>query len=375
MHSSITLDSLTRACSALSRELEGGRIGCVACAHHCKLDDGSRGICKVRYRESGSLWVPWGYTAGLAADPIEKKPFFHVMPGSKALSFGMLGCDLQCSFCQNWMSSQSIRDPAASTGVQSVSAHEIVDAAKSHRCEVLVSTYNEPLITAEWAHSVFTEGKRHGLVTGFVSNGHATPEVLRFLRPVMDLLKVDLKAFREDSYRTLGGKLTAVKSTIADAFDLGYWVEVVTLLVPGFNDSEEELAGIAQFLVGISPEIPWHVTAFHPDYKMNDRVRTPGDSLIRAREIGTQTGLRFVYVGNLLGGTSGSENTYCPQCSAVLVRRVGFSVLERSIGFDGNCQGCGATIPGLWHHDSRLNRAVSRGEGASAKESQKDEVG
>jgi len=342
------LDRLTRAVDDLAIRHPSGKLVCVACAHRCKLAEGRRGVCQVRFREGGRLHVPWGYVAGMAVDPIEKKPFFHVLPGSGALSFGMLGCDMQCDYCQNWFTSQTLRDPRASTRAEPADEGGLVDAARRTGCLSVISTYNEPLITAEWARAIFTRARAAGLRTGFVSNGHATPEVLDYLEPVLDMMKVDLKAFREASYRRLGGRLPAVLDTIRRLHERGIWVEVVTLVVPGFNDDEEELADIARFLVSVSPDIPWHVTAFHPDYEMADRGATPGRTLARAREIGHREGLRFVYAGNLPGRISGGEDTVCPECRTTLIERWGFRVMANRLGPDGRCPGCGAAIPGIW---------------------------
>jgi len=343
-----TLDRYTALREDLVRPGPGEKVRCVACAHRCALADRKRGVCLVRSREGTSLRVPWGYTAGVAVDPIEKKPFFHVLPGSAALSFGMLGCDLKCAYCQNWLTSQALRDPRALTAVQPTTPEALAGAAVRAGCASVVSTYNEPLITAEWAREVFRAAKARGLLTGFVSNGHATPEVLEYLRPAMDLLKIDLKSMRPAAYRELGGWLEAVLDTIGRAWRMGFWVEVVTLVVPGFNDAEEELREAARFLAGISPDLPWHVTAFHPDYRMADRPPTAARTLARAREIGLEEGLRYVYAGNLPGAIGGGEDTRCPGCGRTLVRRLGFRVLRCEVGEDGRCPGCGERIAGVW---------------------------
>ena len=230
-------------------------------------------------------------------DPVEKKPFFHALPGAKALSFGMLGCDYHCGFCQNWLTSQALRDPEAMAPAQEVTAAEIVAAAKESGARIVTSTYNEPLITSEWAAEVFRLAKAEGLLCSYVSNGNGTEEVLEYLRPFVSLYKVDLKGFRDRPYRDLGGTLERVLWTIRALRERGIWVEVVTLVVPGHNDSTEELRDIARFLVSVSPDLPWHVTAFHPDYRMGDREPTSVRALLRAAEIGASEGLHFVYAG------------------------------------------------------------------------------
>lgn len=342
------LDRFTQPRNELVVLGPGEKIQCLACAHRCKLADGARGVCQVRFREGQSLRVPWGYTAGVAVDPIEKKPFFHLLPGARALSFGMLGCDMKCSYCQNWFTSQAIRDPRASQEAVPTSPEALIAAAKRYDCPVITSTYNEPLITAEWAHDVFTLAKEEGIWGTFVSNGHATVQVLDYLADVLVGYKVDLKSFNEASYRRLGGKLTAVKETIQLLWERGVWCEVVTLVVPGFNDSDQELAAIAEFLASVSPEIPWHVTAFHPDYQMTGPPRTPVATLLRAAERGKQAGLHFVYAGNLPGQVQDLENTNCPSCGRLLVARYGFQVLQNELGKDGRCPSCQTRIPGRW---------------------------
>lgn len=330
---------------------DDGSVECFACAHRCRLKDGQRGICRVRFNRGGEFRVPHGYVAGLAADPVEKKPFYHVLPGRSALSFGMLGCDFHCDFCQNWVSSQALRDPAsegAGRAVRDIDAAGIVEAARRHDCPLVTSTYNEPLITAEWSAEIFALAKRAGLVTSFVSNGHATREVLKALRPVLDVFKVDLKCLRDETYRrVIGGKLSAVMDSIGQAHALGYWVEVVTLVVPGLNDSPKELRDMSSFIAGVSRDIPWHVTGFHPHYRMDDRSWTEPETLLRAHGIGREAGLRFVYTGNRPGSTGDTEDTFCPACGERLIERWGFKVV-RNVMKDGACPKCAASIPGLW---------------------------
>ncbi len=335
------------AASELVKTEAGGRLRCVACGHRCLLSEGRQGTCKVRFVEDGVLRVPRGYAAAVQVDPIEKKPFYHVFPGTAALSFGMMGCDLHCGYCQNWITSQALRDPKAVSDVSDIGADELVRLALHHRASTVVSTYNEPLITSEWAVEVFRAARAAGLETGYVSNGNGTSEVLDYLRPHTRLYKVDLKGFRERSYRQLGGTLAAVLRTIEQLLEREFWVEVVTLVVPGFNDGDEELRDIARFLAGLSADIPWHVTAFHEDYKMTDCGRTGAPSLLRAASIGREEGLNFVYAGNVPGAVDDFENTRCPGCRSLLVERRGFHVLRNFLK-DGNCPSCGLSIPGVW---------------------------
>jgi pyruvate formate lyase activating enzyme len=328
---------------------EDGRIRCVACGHRCLLAAGRRGICKVRFNDGGQLRVPFGYVAGgLASDPVEKKPFFHVHPGSDALTFGMLGCDFHCSYCQNWVTSQTLREAAAAAPILEITPEQIVQAARQNGARLVVSSYNEPLITAEWAVAVFQEAKGAGLACAFVSNGNATSEALDFLRPWIVAYKIDLKGFDDRRYRTLGGTLEHVTEGIRMVRARGLWLEVVTLVVPGFNDSDEELRAMAKFLVSVSPDIPWHVSAFHPDYKMTGPPATTVRQLIRAAEIGVEEGLHFVYAGNLPGRVGPWENTFCPQCHTALIERAGYLVQEYRLTGEGKCPKCRMTIPGLW---------------------------
>jgi pyruvate formate lyase activating enzyme len=308
---------------------------------------GLDGICRVRYNEAGTLMVPTGYVAAIQCDPTEKKPFFHANPGSLALTFGMLGCDFHCSYCQNWVTSQALRDPKAVAPPRLVTPDQIVETARRHGARHVVSSYNEPLITSEWAVEVFKRAKPAGFICGYVSNGNATPEVLDYIRPWTDLYKIDLKGFDDRNYRKLGGVLQNVLDTIKMVRERGFWTEIVTLIIPGFNDSDDELKAAADFLVGVSPDIPWHVTAFHQDYKMMGPDNTSVKTLIRAAEIGYAAGLNFVYAGNLPGRVGKFENTFCPNCKATLIERFGFHVLKNRIT-DGSCHDCGTRIPGVW---------------------------
>ena len=342
------LDART-AEGSLCESLADGKVRCVACGHRCVIFPGRRGVCRVRFNDGGSLRVPWGYVAGLQCDPTEKKPFYHVLPGSKTLTFGMLGCSLHCPGCQNWVSSQALRDPAAGTVPEEISPGEIVAFGLRYDARMVASSYNEPLITSEWAVAVFEKARRAGFLTGFVSNGYATVEALSYLRPWCDCFKVDLKSMNAKTYRALGGVVGRVLDTIRTAHALGFWMEIVTLVIPGWNDSDGELAAAARFIASVSPDIPWHVTAFHPDYNMTDRARTPADMLLHAAKIGRTAGLRYVYAGNAPGSVGDLENTTCPSCGTVLVERRGFYVVRnRLAASDGRCPACGHAIPGIW---------------------------
>lgn len=329
--------------------VEGEFIRCLACGHRCRLAGGRRGACKVRFNAGGQLRVPFGYAAGVACDPIEKKPFFHVLPGSDALTFGMLGCDFHCAYCQNWLTSQSLRDAAAVARFQTTTPEELVAAAVRRGARMVVSSYNEPLITAEWAVAVFARAKPAGLLCGFVSNGHATPEALDFIAPWLAACKVDLKCFSEAGYRSLGGSLGVVTETIRGLHRRGVWVEIVTLLVPGFNDDDHELTALAEFIASVSRDVPWHVTAFHPDYRLTDPRPTQASDLLRAVEFGAEAGLRFVYAGNLPGRVVPWEDTRCPRCGDTLIRRRGFRIEANHLGPKGCCPRCDCAVPGIWN--------------------------
>ncbi len=545
-------DTLAQVLAALRAEgapevterLPGDTVRCLSCAHRCVIKPGRDGICRVRSNVDGKLMVPRGYVAGVQVDPIEKKPFFHVLPGNDALSFGMLGCDLHCAYCfpgevrvsttegtrrigdlfdeapagpteeerapaiptfiiaddgsprpvrrlfrhyfagdlvsvktgsgegfeatpdhpvlatrnlekenprfvaaneleagtfltrpvrvgrgenvvserprtltrssrlgsastvlenspkrcedyryfpvrsvsrrpyqgwvynleaegrhtylangfavhncQNWVTSQALRDPVAGAGPKDIDPEELTALALREHAPVVVSTYNEPLITSEWAMEVMTPAKEAGLLCGFVSNGNATEEVLDFIRPLVSLYKIDLKSFDDKHYRSLGAPLEHILEGIRLVHGKGFWLEIVTLVIPGFNDDEGELRDMARFLRAISPDIPWHVTGFHDDYKMGDQGDTPASKLIRAAEIGTEEGLHFVYAGNRPGRVGEWENTRCPSCSKTLIRRQSFRILECSIGHDGACPGCGTKLPGVWDHPLAQRRS------------------
>ncbi|MFY9225932.1 MAG: radical SAM protein [Blastocatellia bacterium] len=503
----------------LYEQLADNKVFCYSCGHRCRIADGLAGVCKVRFNEGGKLQVPWGYVAGLQCDPIEKKPFFHAMPSTDALSFGMLGCDLHCDYCfsgetmvvtdkgtktfqeifesstnisyqpnaeivyphnlqvfsqsgklqnvkaifkhhyqgqliklipyylppisctpdhkiyvtskpnelpkpiaakditiehylvvpknchtvvwyeeninrrnlvetedyylvklksiesenfagnvynmeveeehnylanfflvsncQNWITSQVLRDPNAVAPAKTISAEQMLDIAEREGVSTVTSTYNEPLITSEWAVSIFKQAKEKGFLTAYVSNGNGTPEVLDYLQPWVDLYKVDLKSFRDKNYRELGGLLVNVLETIQGLKARGFWLEIVTLVIPGFNDSQEELQEMAEFLVSVDPFIPWHLTAFHSDYKMMDKENTNIKTLIKAAEIGKKVGLKYVYIGNAAGRVGRWENTWCHNCNELLIERYAYHIKQFSLQ-NGKCAKCKATIPGRW---------------------------
>lgn len=337
--------------SELCEYLPDGKIRCLACDHRCTLHEGRSGACGLRYIQQGALMVPSGYVAGAQVDPIEKKPFSHFLPGSQVLTFGMLGCNFRCEFCQNWETSQALRDKAINSdwlAVREVSAERLVTMAVNGGAASVASSYNEPFITVEWAAEIFKLARAAGLKTAFVSNGFATPEALAFIRPWLDGLKVDLKSMSDERYRQMGGRLQPVLETIRNAHQMGLWVEVVTLVIPGFNDSNEELWEMGRFLASILDDIPWHVTAYHPDYKMQDAPPTSSDTLQRAAEIGQEAGLHYVYAGNLPGKVGSLEDTHCPGCGKVVIKRRGYLIVENVLTNEGACPHCKRQVAGIW---------------------------
>lgn len=344
------LDQYTRV-GDLAEKLEDDSVRCLACAHTCRLKPGQRGICKIRYNQNGELQVPWGYVSSLQVDPIEKKPFYHFLAGADALTFGMLGCNLKCDYCQNWFTSQALREEGTDRLVDYLhilQPEEIVAYGVQRGAQVVASSYNEPLITSEWAKDIFSQASQVGLKNVYVSNGFATKEVLDYLKPHIQGFKVDLKTMQPKHYRELGGGLDPVLDSIRYAYELGIWIEIVTLLVPGFNDSEEELKDMANFVHSVSPDIPWHVTAFRPDYKMRDKSRTSARQILNAVEIGYDAGLGYVYGGNMPGSLGKFEHTSCHNCGAMLIKRWGFSIQQYRITAEGKCPECGTKIPGYW---------------------------
>lgn len=322
-------------------------VRCLACAHKCVIPEGMYGRCFVRINIGGQLLVPAGEVSALATDPIEKKPLYHFFPGEDTLSFGMEGCPFNCSFCQNWHISQRLRHGDLPKQTTSCSAEQIVNAALKSDLKIITSTYNEPLVSSEWAVDIFTLAKKHDLKTAFVSNGFASPEALDFLDPYLDAVNVDLKCFTEENYNHLGGRLTPVLETLNSLRKRGKWVEVTTLVVPGFNDSNEELEALTRHLAQWDSDIPWHVSAYHESYRHHATdPRTSTATINRAIEIGKAAGLTFVYSGNLPTGKEQAD-TACPKCKTVIITRRNFTVTSNFLK-DGACPNCGMDIPGVW---------------------------
>jgi len=326
--------------------LEGDRIACRVCAHRCTITPGKRGVCGVRENRDGTLYsLTYGLLISQAVDPIEKKPLFHFYPGSDAFSIASVGCNLRCSFCQNWEISQMPRDEGRIAGHE-VPAEAVVAAARRYGCRSIAYTYTEPTISFEYAYDVSVRAREAGLANVFVTNGYMTADLLQAYYPYLDAANVDLKAFRDEFYRRLcGARLAPVLDALKLMRQQGVWLEVTTLVIPGHNDDPGELAELAGFIAReLGPGTPWHVSRFHPAYRLTDAPPTPAATLRRAYDIGREAGLHYVYIGNLPGLRG--EDTLCPHCGQTVIARYGFTVLERHIQ-NGACTHCGAAIAGV----------------------------
>ena len=330
----------------LYQKLDGQAVRCELCGHKCVISAGKYGLCRVRENVAGMLTSRnYGAVVAVNVDPIEKKPLFHFLPGSTSLSVAAAGCNFQCDFCQNWQISQAPRTGKI-IGGQAVSPRQIVTAARSYDCRSISYTYTEPTVFFELAHDTAKLAREEGLLNCFVSNGYMTPLAVETIAPVLDAINVDLKAFRDVTYRTImKATLEPVLSCLRALVGAGVWVEVTTLVVPGMNDSAAELKDIARFIAGdLGPQVPWHVSRFHGDYKMTSVPATPLATLQLACEIGKEAGLHYVYCGNVPGV---GEQTSCPRCNTLLVDRVGFAVRANHIR-DGACPGCARVVEGIW---------------------------
>ena len=312
------------------------------------LADGRTGACGVRDARGGQVFAPFGYIARRYVREVETNTVYHVEPGSKSLTFGMYGCDLRCPYCHNWRLSQALREDVAGEAPIVISAAALVAEALADGARVLCAAYNEPMIAAEWVRAVFTEAKQKGLTTMVVSDGNTTPEALAYLEPVTDVFRVDLKGFTNDHYKSLGGRLEPVLEAIAEAKRLGYWVEVVTLVVPGFNDDEAGLRGLARKLVAIDANMPWHLNAFQPRYKLKDRPAMSPDLLVSVAGSAFARGMPFVYVGNVTGTFRELEHTRCPSCHTTVVERSNYTVTAMRLTSDNACASCATPIPGVF---------------------------
>ncbi|MDM5270706.1 AmmeMemoRadiSam system radical SAM enzyme [Sulfurovum sp. zt1-1] len=323
-------------------EKEKERIICLLCRHACKLKEGRTGMCGVNKNVGGELeTLVYGHPVAVHIDPVEKKPIYHMLPGSTALSFGTVGCNFRCPFCQNWGISQEHK---INTDIN-VSPEEMVDLAIEEECESIAYTYNEPTIFYPYAKDVGVLAKKRGLKNIFVSNGFETPEIIEDMTSWVDAANIDLKSWNDEYYsKVLKGGLEEVKDTLRRMIKKGIWVEITTLLIEGENDSDQDIREMAEFIKNdLGPHVPWHLSAFHPDYKMLDHDRTKLDTLMRAKEIGKEVGLYYIYLGNV----PVHGDTHCPQCDELLIDRTGYTITVNKLE-DGHCPNCKREIEGVW---------------------------
>lgn len=332
--------------AVLYEKLDANRVRCNLCAHRCLIFPGNCGICAVRENRKGKLYS-LNYSKAIAAniDPIEKKPLFHFLPGTKSYSIATAGCNFRCEFCQNWDISQPPKSFKGGFPGFDLPSEKIVSEAVKNDCASISHTYTEPTIFFEYAYNTAKLAQGKGLKNIFVTNGYQTPETIEKMIGVIDAANVDLKSFREDYYhKVCGAHLQPVLDSIQLMHKKGIWLEITTLVVPNLNDSDKELTQIADFISGISEDIPWHISRFHPDYKMTDSFPTPIETLHKAVEIGKKAGLSFVYAGNIPGDKY--EKTYCSKCGEVVIDRLGYAVqnfLEQD-----KCPKCGYVISGVY---------------------------
>ena len=329
------------------KKSDGDAVECFLCEFRCRIPDGKRGLCGVRENRGGTLYsLVYERAISTSVDPIEKKPFFHFLPGSTAFSIATVGCNFRCLHCQNYGISQLPRDHAGRLDGEEIPCETVVELAERYGCRSISYTYTEPTIFFEYAYDTARIAREKGIKNNFVTNGYMTREALETIQPFLDAANVDLKGFHEERHkRRTGAGLKPVKRNIRLMKEMGIWVEVTTLIIPTENDSDEELRSVAEFIMSVDAGIPWHVSAFHPTYKMMNLPRTPVETIRRAFDIGKETGLRYVYGGNVPG--ENSENTRCYSCGAMLIKRWGFQVIENNLR-QGSCPKCGAKIDGVF---------------------------
>lgn len=344
--------------AVLYQELDNRQIKCLACSWYCRIAAGQAGICKTRFNKSGTLYsLVYGKAIGLHLDPVEKKPLHHFLPQSSLLSFGTVGCNFGCLFCQNWEMSQVNKNQKLEKELVdiidrmsvSITPKQIVEMALREKADGIAYTYNEPAIFAEFTHDSAKLAKKKGLKNVYVSNGFESVETFNYIKEYIDAINIDLKSFRDDFYRKIcQAKIEPVKENIKRFFKYGIETEITTLIIPGFNDSSRELHDIAKFLVSVSADLPWHISAFHPAYKMQDVPITSPQTLNAAYEIGKAAGLKYVYIGNVIDHQRSS--TFCPKCKALLISRCGYQVDIKDINLKtGKCNHCQEKIYGVWY--------------------------
>ena len=331
----------------LYEPLKDQTVQCNLCHHRCRIQDGKRGICGVRENRNGMLiTLVYGRLIAQHVDPIEKKPLFHLLPGTLSYSIATVGCNFKCRFCQNADIAQMPSDRNGMITGENCTAEAVVAAAEKSGCKSIAYTYTEPTVFFEFAHDTAKIAHNRGIKNVFVTNGYMSPEALQMISPYLDAANVDLKAFNDDFYKKMcGAKRKHVMETLKLMKSLGILVEVTTLIIPGLNDDPADLADLARFLAGeLGPETPWHISRFHPTYRLTDRPPTPVKTLLAARDMGLKAGLRYVYTGNVPGEES--ENTFCYRCGRLLIDRWGFSIRKYAIK-KGKCPDCGAEIDGV----------------------------
>jgi len=333
--------------SSYYEKLENRVVRCTLCRHRCIIREGESGICRVRVNREGKLYsLVYGYSIALHVDPIEKKPLFHFLPGSNALSIATVGCNFRCKFCQNWDISQLPRNYNRVEGYR-VSPEEVVEAALHSGSTIISYTYTEPTIFFEYALDTSKLAVKRGIKNTFVTNGYVTEEALKDIAPYLHGANIDLKSMNPKFYASVvGARLNEVLDGIKTYKKFGIWLEITTLIIPGYNDSEDQLREIARFIRDeLGDGTPWHVSRFYPAYKFKHVPPTQISTVKKAREIGLEEGLKYVYTGNIPGNSG--EHTYCPSCGEVIIRRWGFSVVEYNIK-NGKCLFCGEKIDGVW---------------------------
>ncbi len=330
----------------LFHKTEKNKVQCDLCSHRCQIAPSKFGICGVRKNKDGDLYtLVYGELIAAHVDPIEKKPLYHFMPGTSAFSVATVGCNFHCDFCQNWQISQASKRKEEVYSEKSVSPEDIVAEAKRSGCQSISYTYTEPTVFFELAYDTAKIAKQEGLANTFVTNGYMTREALEKIRPYLDASNVDLKSFREEFYQKIcKAHLKPVLDSIRNMKEMDIWVEVTTLIVPGQNDSDEELQEIAEFISDVDKDIPWHISRFHPDYEFNDSQPTPLETMKKAYSLGKKAGLKYVYFGNVSGE---SDTTVCPKCGKNVLSRRGFWLIENHIS-DSKCLFCGEPIAGVF---------------------------
>jgi len=330
----------------LYEKLPQDRVRCGLCSHRCLIETGKRGFCGVRENRNGTLYtLVYGKAVSRSIDPIEKKPLFHFLPGTQSFSIATVGCNFTCLNCQNYAISQYPREQGGRIIGEEISPSEIVAEADRSGCESIAYTYTEPTIFFEYALDTARLAHQEGIRNVFVSNGYMTPEATQEILPFLDGINIDLKGISDDFYhKVVGGTLRPVLHSIERFFQAGVWVEVTTLLIPGLNDSSEALRWTAEAIYGIAPTIPWHISRFFPSYKLADQPPTPVATLQEARRIGREVGLHYIYIGNVPGE---GEDTYCPACGKLVLKRIGFKIKENRLQ-EGGCPSCGAVVDGVW---------------------------